>query len=388
MSFGGHMRRFRALLIAVLCLPLTACFEEPVQEHLHLTILTDGSVVATVVQRVAPSDWGQGNPKLSERLEDSRATLEQNLDPWSQRFAQLNPLAEHQSFEKSDGELRRTIHSAVLASFDDVVRLVEADGLTGNLIDSGRSVELSLFPTGGSRATYFQRQEADRRLSQWSSHLADYFDAVIGLYRHIDQNPDRAVPCLAHVFDKHEGLGETGPLSPIEEGLVVRAKEAMERVADALLVPDDAAFSLNELTRLVYDPFPARLTVTVRADVVDFSGFAAAAGFFERPAVDAWNALRALEGRWIAPDLVTAAAAPVPEDQQPDPDVLLLASQPRRYSSPPTSGDVEAAILAALVPEELLHIRWYGDLEPEGERDHEHENWLEIMASAEAGIPD
>jgi hypothetical protein len=381
------MRGFRIILIALLCLPLMACFEEPVREHLHLTIRVDGSVVATVVQQVAPSDRANDNPELSDRLEESRANLEQKLDPWSQRFARLTPRAEHQSLEMSDGEVRRSIHSAVFESFDEAVQLVEADGLTGNLVDTGYALELNLFQTGGSRATYFERQQTDRRLRQWSTDLADYFNAVIDLYRHLDQNPARAVPCLADVFDVDEGLGEIGPLTPLEEELVSRAKEAMERVADALLVPDDEAFSLNELSRLVYDPFPARLTVAVGAEVVEASGFITGAGFFERPAVDVWNALRSLEGRWIAPDLVTAAAAPVPDDQQPEPDVQLLASLPRRYSSPPTSADVEGAILAELIPEERLQLRWRKVGRSPEDPDIGSDDWLAVIASAEGRVP-
>jgi hypothetical protein len=382
------MRQIRAFVIALLCLPLTACFEEPVREHLHLMIRVDGSVVATVVQEVAGSEWGHNNQQLAERLEGSREILARNLDPWSQRFANLSPVAEHQSVETLDGELRRSIHSAVFASFDEVVRLVEADGLTGNLVQTGRAAELQLFPTGGTRATYFQRQDADRLLRQWSAGLADYFNAVIDLYAYLDQQPERALPCFAHTFEKTEGLGETGTLTSVEEKLVVQAKDAMEQVADALLVGDDEAFSLNELSRLVYDPFPARLTVDVDADVLDSSGFISGNGCFERPAVDVWNALKALEGRWISPDLVTAAAAPAPEDQQPEPDILFLSSQPRRYSSPPTSAEVESAILAELVPQDMLQLRWRVPSQVENEADLPSDDWLEVIAAAEANIPD
>ena len=381
------MRQIRALVITLLCLPLLGCFEEPVQEHLHLTIRVDGSVVATVVQQVAPSDRGHDNPQLADRLEESRATLEQNLDPWSQRFANLTSLAEHQSVEKSDGELRRTVHSAVFSSFDEVVRLVEADGLTGNLIDTGRIVELNIFPTGGSRATYFQRQDADRQLRQETDSAGQPGLPVRRFQRYLDRQPERAMPCFAHIFDKHEGLGETGPLTSAEAELVMLVKESMEEVAAALLVPDGEAFSLNELTRLVYDPFPARLTVTVEADVLDTIGFITEAGCFERPAVDVWNALRSLEGRWISPDLVTAAAAPLPEDQQPDPDVLWLASQPRRFANSPTAGDVESAILAELIPEEPLRLRWRAAAQSESELDLPSETWFEVMATAESNIP-
>jgi len=85
------------------------------------------------------------------------------------------------------------------------------------------------------------------------------------------------------------------------------------------LVPEGESFSMNELTRLVFDPFPARLTVSVDGRVLQSDGWIAESGFFERPAVDAWNALVSLEGRWLSPDLVTALASPAPEDpEQPD----------------------------------------------------------------------
>jgi hypothetical protein len=382
------MHRLRVVLIALLCLPLTACFEEPVREHLHLTIHSDGTVIATVVQEIAPSDRSPENRALADRLEESREALEYDLDPWSQRFANLQPAAEHQSIERAHGELLRWIHSAAFASFDSFLPLVEADGLTGTLASDSRVTELSLFPTGGSRATYPQRQEVERQLARWSAWLAEYLGAVAALYNHLDHHPDRAVPCFAHVFDKHEGLDETGPLSQIEEDLVAEVKESMEWVATALLVTDDEAFSLNELSRFVYDPFPTRLTISVDTDFLSATGFIDRGSFVERPAVDVWNALRALEGRWVSPDLVTAAAAPVPDEHQPDPDVLLLASRPRSFSTAPTAAQVEAAISSELVPEDILQLRWSsaprrGELE-----DREPSEWLDLIAAAEAQIPD
>ena len=381
------MRPCRTALIALLCLPLTACFEEPVREHVHLTIRNDDPVIVTVVQEVASSDVARGNTELAYRLDESRDTIDQSLDPWSRRFALLEPLAERLSIERLEGELRRSIHSAVVPSFDEAVRLLEADGLTGGLSRAGRSAEIQLFPTGGSRATYLQRQEAERRLDDLSQRLANYFDAVADLYAHLENRPERAVSCFAHIFDKHEGLGVTGPLEEDEEELVTRAKTLMEEVALVLLVPDDDAFSLNELTRLVYDPFPARLTIAVEGHVLSFEGWIEDGGFYERPAVDAWNAIRSLEGRWISPDLVTAAAAPVAEDQQPDPDVLFFASLPRHYSSPPTSSDVEAAMLAALVPESQLLLQWQTPPKPDREFIELPVEWLEAMAAAEAAVP-
>ena len=380
------MPRFRSLLILLLCLPLLGCFEEPVREHLHLTLRGGGPVIITVVQEVTPSGRTGNNPVLDDRLEESRDTIDHSLDPWSQRFALLEPMAEHISVERVDGELRRSVHSAVLPSFDEVLQMVEADGLTGSLTVVDGKAQLELFPTGGSRATYTQRQDADRLLGEWSAMLAVYFETVADLYAYLDDQPDRAVPCFAHIFDKQEGLGITGPLEPVEEKLVVRVEDAMEEVAFALMVPSGQAFSLNELTRLVYDPFPARLTIAVEGQVLEAEGFSAGADFFERPPVDAWTALRSLEGRWISPDLVTAAAAPAPDDRQPDPDVLAIASIPRRYFPPPDAAEVESAIVAGLVPEEMLRLVWRP---PDADgTEGKSVDWLAVMAKAETSVPD
>jgi len=381
------MRQARIALLALLCLPLLACFEEPVREHLHLSLRGDGPVVVTVVQEVTPSNDIGDNPELNDRLDESRDTIDHSLDPWSQRFALLEPLAEHVSVERVDGELRRSIHSGVLSSFDEVLRMVEADGLTGSLTVVGGTAQLELFPTGGSRASYTQRQNADRLLGEWSAVLAVYLEAVVALYAHLNEQPDRAVPCFAHIFDKHDGLGDTGPLEPVEEQLVLRVKDAMEEVAFALMVDDGEAFSLNELTRLVYDPFPARLTIAVTGEVLGSEGFETGADFFERPPVDAWNVLRSLEGRWISPDLVTAAATPGPDDVQPDPNVLVLASIPRRYSTPPDAAEVESAIVAGLVPEEMLRLVWRPPPAAEANAE-ESVDWLTVMANAETSVPD
>jgi hypothetical protein len=382
------MRARRTCLVALLCLPLAGCFEDPVREHVHLELRGMGPVIVTVVQEVAEPEVARNNPALTDRMEESRSTIEADLDPWSRRFALLQPLAERQSIEHLNGSLRRAVHSAALAAFDDAVQLLEADGLTGSLSRSASSVELSLFPTGGSRATTAQRQELERRLAAWSETVAAYLASATELYAHLDPRPDRAVPCLSHIFDTHSGVDGSGPLEPDEGRLVARVKETIDGVVEALLVPDGEAYSTNELSRLVYDPFPARLTVAVKGEVLESEGLQAEAGSFERPAVDAWNALRSLEGRWIYPDLVTALASPAPEDRQPSPDPVAFASIPRSSTNPPDAATVESALLAALVPLPVLTLRWRPQAATENGPGAGHDDWLDLIAAAERGLPD
>jgi hypothetical protein len=382
------MRRARAVLVALLCLPLIACFEEPVRERLNLFFAADGEVVVTALQQVAEPERAQDNPELAERMDSARDEIETGLDRWSRRFRLLEPLAEHLSLERVEGALRRSVHSAALASFKEAVQVLEADGLSGDLQVDGEIRELQLFPTGGSRATSRQRDEAERRLSGWSGEVADYLGALIDLYSYLDGRPDRAVPCLAHIFDKHEDVAGSGPLAPAEEELVRRVKESMEEVADALIVTDEGAYSLNELTRLVYDPFPARLTVVVQGTLIESEGFIRRGNTLERPSVDAWSALVALQGRWAAPDLVTLTVVPGTEDMQPDPDPTAIASLPRHFYSKPTGAEVEAALLSELVPMDVHLARWRQLGTASDEAEVATNGGLDLIAEAEASIPE
>lgn len=378
----------RPLLAASCCLALAGCFEEPVREHLHVSLLGPATIVVTVVQEVAEPELAQGNPALASRMEDARSAIEAELDPWGRRFALLHPLAEHRSIGRIGGHLRRSIRSAAFSSFDEVARLVEADGLSGSLGVVGGVAELELYPTGGSRATYAQRQQVERWLAAWSQHLSAYFSSVIDLYGYLDRRPDRAVTCLAHVFDGRSDAAAAGPLVDDEEALVERVGTAMDRVVEALLVPEGESYSLNELSRLVYDPFPARLTLNVTGRVLHAEGLVGGEGLYERPGVDAWSALAALDGRWLAPDLVTALASPAPADRQPEPDPVAFAALPRFIGSPPSPAEVESALLSELADVRGLSLRWRPPPTDGDSPDAGGEAWLPILAAAESSVPD
>jgi hypothetical protein len=376
----------RPLLAACCCLAHAGCFEEPVREHLHLSLLGPATIVVTVVQEVAEPELAQGNPALTRRMDEARFAIESGFDTWGQRFVLLHPLAEHRSVERVGGHLRRSVRSAAFASFDEPARLLEADGLSGGLVVAHGIAELQLFPTGGTRATAVQRQELERTLGTWSEALAGYFAAAIELYEHLGRRPDRAAPCFAHVFGTHAEAA--GALAADEEPLVQRVTEAVERVAEALLIPDGEAYSLNELSRLVHDPFPARLTLAAQGRVLASEGLVEVGGALERPEIDAWHALRSLEGRWLAPDLVTALASPATADRQPEPDPVAFAALPRFIGSPPSPAEVESALLSELADVRVVSLRWRpppadGDSPGTG-----GEAWLPILAAAESSVPD
>jgi hypothetical protein len=122
-------------------------------------------------------------------------------------------------------------------------------------------------------------------------------------------------------------------------------------------MPGDA-YSLNELSRLASDPLPMRLTVTVPGPIVEIEGFEVHESYVERRPVDLWRALLDLEGRWLEPDLVTALLAPLPADHKPEPDPVVFAAIPRWAGTPPSAGEVEAAVAAELIPPGVHRVRW------------------------------
>jgi hypothetical protein len=350
------MRSLLSISVALSCLATAGCFEEPVREHVHITMIGGGAAVLTTVQDVA-APWQAGsNPELAGRLDDARSELGSGWDRWRPLYDELRPVAERYSIELVDQLVRRATYGAVVPFFAPVGRFLGAEGLSASFSQNGSVAEIQLYPSGGSRATWRQRQEVEAELDLWAATVADYLHHAVALYAYLEGRPDRAAPCLAHVVDVHEP--DFGSLTDHEQRLVTDLKPAMEAVADILLVPEDRAFSLNELSRLAFDPFPARLTISVDGPVLQTEGLLVDDGHLERPRVDLWSALIALDGRWLSPDLVTAMVAPAPEDRQPEVQPELFASRPRRFGRPPEAGEVAEALRSRLIPPDMHVVRW------------------------------
>jgi hypothetical protein len=356
------VRAIRAAVAAVACVAAAACFEEPVREHLHLTLIGDQAVVVTTVQEIAGPEAAESNPQLAARLDERRTAIERGWDRWRPLFDELQPGIERTTLEKEGGVAWRAVYSAATTDFDAVARLLASQGLDAildhdQIDDHSSEHELRLYPVGSPPATSNELREVERRLDEWSVTVAEYLAEAVALYEHFERRPDRAVPCLSHLFDRHGP--EPAALDKGEEELVARLKDRIQAVARVLQVDSGEAYTLNELSRLAFDPFPARLTIAVRGEPVVVEGFVEGDGFLERPAVDLWRALAGLEGRWLEPDLVTAMIAPGPQDRQPEPVPEDFATIARRWTKAPQPSEVAAALRAELVPVELQRVRWH-----------------------------
>jgi hypothetical protein len=275
------------------------------------------------------------------------------------------------------------MYTAVVPAFTPVERFLGSEGMSVTLTRRGALKELQIYPSGGTRATWRQQQEVDRRIDEWSEAVASYLGAAIDLYQYLEGHPNRAVPCLSHVFDQHGA--ESGPLTDLEAEMVDRVKGTTQEVAEILLVEPGEAHSLNELSRLVFDPFPTRLTIRVDGPVVSTEALAVSDGVAERLPVDLWRALASMEGRWIYPDLVTAMVSPVPEDRQPDIDVADFARRTRRFGAAPQPYEVAETLRSSLVPPSVHILRWRST--SAGQPDFDNTDPRRFIEAAEAALP-
>lgn len=384
LDYTSHSMKLTRIAAAVLCLPLVACYEEPVRDHLHIAFTTGPAIVVTAVREIASPSSAGDNQAVEDRLDEARSDLAGGWDRWSRSFAELDAVADRGTIVRHEGRVSRGIHSALVDSFRPIERLLGDQGMGAFFEEAAGQRTLEFFPTGAGLATRQQREEFDRTLSVWSESVAEYLEHATALYAYLDRAPDRAVPCLAHVFDVH--AEESGPLSPEEEDLITALKPPMERVADALLIDTGKAYSLNELSRLVFDPFQGRLTVTVDGPVLEMEGFLDRNSFYERPPVELWRALVNASEQWVSPDLVTAMVVPGPVGVQPEPDPVSFASLPRRWSRAPDAWTVESELRSHLQPEEFHRIRWRTRPAPDDE-DEIFETAMRMLASAEVDLP-
>jgi hypothetical protein len=379
------MKPVRTALALGLCLPLLACYEEPVRDHLHLVFSPGPAIVVTAVREIAPPAAAGENSAVEERTDEARRDLAIGLDRWSRSFAELGALADRSTIERHDGQPRRGIHSALLDSFRPIERLLGNEGLGAFYGQTGNVRELQLNPAASGQASRQQRAALETSLTDWSKEVSAYLDATAALYAHLDRAPGRAVPCFAHIFD--ERPGSSGPLSDEEEELLKAVEESMEGVAAVLLIDSGQAYSLNELSRLVYDTFQGRLTIALDGPILEIEGFVEGEGFVERPPVSLWRALETLVGRRLAPDLVTAMVKPGPEEIQPQPDPAEFATLPRRWAPAPDPATVESEIRSRLQPEPVYLVRWRTRPAPEDE-DEVDASALQLLATAENNLPD
>ena len=370
------MRRLTSLP-ATLLLPLvlSGCFEEPILERLRLRFLPDGGVEVTAAVEIR--DPVAGSESVTRRIRQIERLVETAEDPWTPRFRELDPRREVFRWEKHDGQL---VRAERLAWSEDPARLARFFADTAVLAEYRREeaveglpgwASLGLYPGPGHRANRRQARRVEEVLESWTDDLAPYLEAATNLYRYLELHPGRATACLTAFYgDLLEEAGEP-ELTVEEEELLTALSDTINGATAVLDLDRDEGYSLNELSHLVYDPFPARVAVEVPGRVLEVEGFervapsdspagpASDGGPTELtiPGLGFWEAWLALEGVWIFPD---PAVSGYYLTLREDPDAVfpeLLAAE-RRVEPAPTAQEIRDAVESLLRPEPAYRVVW------------------------------
>jgi hypothetical protein len=359
-------RRLLPGVLGLSALLLCACFEEPEQDSLVLLLGADGraQVMLTTAFRVDDED---ASPALRNRIEGDRRRLLLGEDEWTPRFERLAAVSHEKTFEWEKGILAGVNQTAVVDLTEDPEALNRffSDTLVNALfgVEDGWA-ELSLFPLAPGRLTRYQRQRLDRAIDPWTEALAAYFRAAGRLYGYLDEHPERAEIAFSVLLEEvlpDEDGGRREQLSAEEEPLVEAVEEAMEAAWEVLLVSAEEAHSINELSRLAYDPFPARTTVGVEGEVAETEGFEAGPeGELRVPTVSFWDALTDLRGVWLEPDpllLYVARVGGVTGSPGENLELAAVVAHDRRHAAPPPRPDeIRTALESRLVPEPVYRV--------------------------------
>jgi hypothetical protein len=351
------MRRERPAAAAVLAaiLALSACLEPPVSESLQVRLPSSGGYLVTVTVALHERDDYRDRPDVQDRLDAAARELDERRDPWADRIREMEVDAVREIVDRrTDDRITRVVRHVRGFDPSSLSRMLRDAGVDVAYAERDEWRELTLAPLGGGPASASQRQRVSASLATWSQDIAAYAKATIRLYRYLDAHPDHAKACLSRVLDDKT---DDSALSPEEEELASAVADAMNQVALALWPGEHDAYTLDELSRRVYDCFPAPTTIVVSGTILEREGFP---GELSAPLLiperSLWSALARLEGRWFSPDpLVQAWRADVSGKLL---DSSKFAALPRRVAPPPTAADVKRAIEAELRPPPVYRVRW------------------------------
>jgi hypothetical protein len=346
-------RRVAFILIA---LPLAGCLEPPVSESLEIRLLRRGeSVVSIGVVLRDPSEYEKA-PRVRQRLDAESRDLAQGNDPWSARLRRVDPERQRDIVDREQGGLRRVVRHALLRTPEDLREFFRDTGVGVSYAEGKDWAELTILPGRPAGATAAQRQRLDVEMEAFSASLAKYAAAVKALYDYLDARPERARGCLGEVLSVKT---EEGPLTEDESVLVDRVNDAIGALVAVLDPAPGESHTLDEISRLVYDPFPARVRVRVPGEVIEREGFPGEPGSaLQIPVFSIWSAYARLEGRWFSPDPALALWRNDLAKSGREFDLEAFLAVPRRADASPTADEVRGAIENNLKPDPVYRVRF------------------------------
>jgi hypothetical protein len=347
MQNGLSHRLSGALVIGLLA---TACVQPPIRDDLTIEFSNEAESVT-----VRADTWFdlKGTDRATDaRLVVAREAVIAGTDAWSARFARVRAESDSVMYQRNRGTLERASRTAVIAP-EELQTLLADSNITVNVLRGDGWRELSLYPGSSSRASREQQRRIDDELAGWSAAVARYLTAIHRMYTYLDERPARSEVLFAALLNE-KGVDGIAPAIPESEQAFVEAVAIeMERIADRLSEREGRAATLHEELDLVFNPFPARITILVPGEVVAREGFDQGndrSGVIER--VELFEAIAALEGRWVSPDPVAALL------QEQSPGARELAAVPRKSTAVVTARQVAEVLRGTLERRRPYTLRW------------------------------
>ncbi len=361
----------RRLPLAALLLALGCASGPAVDETLHWILFADGTSLVTYEVAFPPIDPatapdGDLDAAVVDRIDEARQLHLNGWDPWTRRFDRVGAADEQGGWIKEKGLLVSVRRQAWLDRPDDLVELMADTDLAIAWQPGDEVAELSILTGPSTRASAAQLEMLERRLDDWSVAAVAYLEEVSRFFAYLDHHEERSTALVETLF-----TSEAPDLTPGEELLIERLVEAFGRVFEAAERRPGEAWSLEELVRLAYDPFPASLTVEVAHDgVLESTGFVdAGRGSFEVPPIGLERALEQLERRWVEPPLLTTWVR-IDQGLDPDFDAAAFAALPRVVAELPSNDEVVEGFARAVAPPREYRLRWIPrDSREDGETD-------------------
>lgn len=337
------LRRFAAILTAL----FVACSRAPVSDEVTIEIEKNDRVRVTAQTTFNDVD-AESNARVA-LVESARASALADTDPWAVRFARLTAEDEEITVQKHRGQLERMTRTVRIPS-RELQQVFSDTNITVHLLNGDGWSELTFYPGSSVRASREQQRHFDEALNSWSSAVARYFVAIDHLYQLMNLNPQRAPQLFAAVLNE-----KTDSIEPIlseeEQPLVDEVNAAMEEIASRMDQVEEGGATFGEEADLIYNPFPARVTLKLPGDVISNEGFSKE--LVIEP-VNLLEAVTALEGRWISPDPLAAML------REQAPTSASLARQPRHSQSIVAPHAVANAIREQLERPKKYVVRWRG----------------------------
>jgi hypothetical protein len=353
-SVLATMKRI-ALLFGLLLLTTVSCFERAVDERLGVEIVQDGNVVVKNV--VTLNEKGDEKKKVKARLDRLRDSLINERDDWSRRYALVEWEEDRVERARVEGQLYRVTRTGT-TSREQLHRFFSDFAVTNFTRGEGWD-ELTITPLAPGRATAKQRQLVEEKLESSSAAVAAYLRDVDTYYDYLRLHPDRAHDTFALLLrDVISGEPEVAEISEEEEKMIDRINDHFQQLSSMLDPEDDAEYSLDELSLLVYDPFPADVTMTLPGRVLSAEGFEKESEkVVTLRRAGLWESTATLQSGWLSPDPLMIWVDAWQDENKKKVDLDEVVATSRRIETK-SAAEVRAAIVAALKPRPRYTVRW------------------------------